>query len=228
MSDSPHKENTPNDLPKSKDLGTKPQKAALGKNADPIKANTPLEPKKSQLPLPIFILSILVLIGLIGFAAVAAMQWVGKQDGDQASLKDQTSAQSDTAPVSILPVEPEGVTILEKQPELAQEDASAPIAPVAQGADIATGFAMDIGAADSFLELSRRFAETVLANGEENFQRLEPRAVLRETITGLEARLLIGPFETEAAAKEACNVLVLSEETTCMPSRFEGELIARE
>ena len=87
---------------------------------------------------------------------------------------------------------------------------------------------MDLGAADSFIDLTRRFATIVAENGENNFLRLEPRAVLRETVNGLEARLLVGPFDSEAEAAEACEVLILREGVVCTAQPFEGELIARE
>ena len=236
MSDSPQEENKPsstegsNKAP-SADKSVQIQVQSVEKkiaNKDTNHPSPVSTPKQSgQLTNITIALSVLSAIALVAFGWVAINQWQNRNAENrpaQPTSKETTSDQ----PVSILPAEPGGVTVLEKQPEPNQPAIAVPLAPVAQGADIASGFAMDIGSADSVLELSRRFAETALLNGEENFTRLEPRTVLRETVTGLEARLLIGPFETESAAAEACNVLILGEGLTCTPSVFEGELISRD
>ncbi|MGB7286335.1 MAG: hypothetical protein WBC71_05340 [Salaquimonas sp.] len=180
-----------------------------------------------KIPFALKLVGSLAVVGLVIFVAVIAMKLT--TDKEAQPVPQTTSLQEeDTSPISILPLEPGGVTILQKQPETNEPLAPIALAPIAQGADVATGFGIDVGSADSFLDLTRKFAELVTINGPENFQRLEPRAILRETLTGLEARLLIGPFETAVQAVEACNVLILSDEIPCTAEIFQGELIARE
>lgn len=182
----------------------------------------------------LWLLAMLVLLALGGFAYVILNQL--NSDTGNVQVTDVRESDSDTGqsgtPISILPEQPAGVTVIEKQPETgagnSQASISAPTAPIAQGANLARGFAMDLGAADAFLELSQRFANIAEVNGQENFVRLEPRAVLRDTLSGLEARLLVGPFETENAAGEACSVLILDPEIECSVAPFEGELIPRQ
>ncbi|MCB1386276.1 MAG: hypothetical protein KDJ80_10105 [Nitratireductor sp.] len=194
--------------------------AAAGKAAG---APSPAR-KKGKTPLLIGLLIVLLICGLSLFGALLVMQFLTAEQG-ATPLAVGPSADRE-APVSILPAEPGGVTVLEKQART-MEGGPVLAAPVAAGAGVAAGYAMDVGGADSFLELSRRFGEIVEANGEGNFNRLEPRAVLRETVSGLEARLLIGPFESQKAAEEACDVLVLDEGLSCAAATFEGELISR-
>ncbi len=173
------------------------------------------------------------MMALGGFAWVIGQQWMNDQAQEtgarQAPESELTASGTDPgAPISLLPREPGGVTILEKQAEPPGENNMAALAPVAQGAEAASGFAMDLGNADSFLELTRRFVSIAEINGAENFLRLEPRAVLRETVDGLEARLLVGPFRTQSAAEDACSVLILDPDTPCLAAPFEGELIPRQ
>ena len=181
---------------------------------------------------PVWLLGTVLVAAIAGFGWVLASQLFFGPSGEKATTAPATttttaSSPSDDAPLSIIPADEEGVTVLEKQSGPANTDQTAGLAPVAQGADIATGFAMDLGSARSFLDLSRRFANIAAVNGPENFQRLEPRAILRDTVTGLEARLLIGPFETRNEAFEACAILVLDITIKCEPAPFEGELIPR-
>ncbi len=193
---------------------------------------------------PIWLLSAILVAALAGFAWVLASQLLfapaSKQEANRApgilvnrngNPASDPGENSDRKPLSILPDKignDIGVTILQKQPETDDEGKPVTLAPIAQGADIASGFAMDLGAANSFLELSRRFADIAAVNGPENFRRLEPRAILRETVSGLEARLLVGPFETRKEAGEACAILVLDAALECLPADFEGELIPRD
>lgn len=152
-----------------------------------------------------------------------------------APIPDNASLQ---APVSILPPVPDGVTVLVKQPDqpgaIAQNEQAAeagavePTAPAASGSQVANGYAIDLGAADSFSELSRRFAAIADANQEVPFDRLEPRATLQETAAGLEARLVVGPFTSLDAAQSACASIALPGGVECKAGRFEGELIARQ
>ncbi len=223
MSDSPQEENKPLLPPK----GGEKERIVNSKTNIANKLQNPLQEKPAKLPLALKLIAGLAAIALIAFAGIVGLELLQKseQQNQEAATAIQESANE---PVSILPVEPGGVTILKKQPETDQQTAALPAAPIAQGADLASGFAMDVGAADSYLDLTRKFAELVEINGAENFQRLEPRAVLTETITGLEARLLIGPFETLEQATEACAILILQEGSTCLAEPFQGDLIARE
>jgi hypothetical protein len=190
---------------------------------------------QSGLPWPVLILAALALTALLFFVWTigARLMGDGQKDADArlSPAGQQTAEEQDAAlaePISILPEMPEGTTIMEKQPDASTSINGFASAPVAQGADIASGYAVDLGKGLSFLELSKRFASIVEENGPENFRRLEPRAILIDTVTGLEARLLVGPFETERAASEACEVLLLPDQLGCKPTQFEGELIARQ
>ena len=181
----------------------------------------------SPIPLWLMALAVLVVIALVTFAWVIGRELVaGKQKADTGSLTTTTPAASDDGPLSILPREAGGVTVVEKQPEAVATPAI--VAPIAAGAAVASGYAMDLGAAVSFIDLTARFHNIEMTNGPENFVRLEPRAVLRETDSGLEARLLVGPFDTENAAEEACSALELPDDLQCQPVLFEGEIIPRE
>jgi len=133
-------------------------------------------------------------------------------------------------PVSILPQEPEGTTIIVKQPEPVETGAgeAATAAPVAAGSQVANGYSIDLGSAQSFTELSRRFGEIARANQEVPFDTLEPRATLKDTPQGLEARLVVGPFPSEAEARSACDQIALPAGIECRPAPFEGELISRQ
>jgi hypothetical protein len=137
-------------------------------------------------------------------------------------------------PVSILPKEPAGTTIIVKQPEAPAatqpeaKPADLPAAPVASGSQMGSGYSMDLGAALSFTELSRRFGEIARANQEIPFDALEPRATLKDTAQGLEARLVVGPFATEAEARQTCEQIALPAGIECRPAPFEGELISRQ
>lgn len=224
MSDSRHKENV--------EAGKAPKPVSAQPAINPQKGRKPGTPEKQTEPggktWPIWLLSALVVLALAGFVWILASQLFLNPQVREANQETRTtSAEEGSAPLSIIPEESTGVTILEKQPETGNEGQATGLAPVAQGADIASGFAMDLGAADSFLELSRRFAAIADLNGPENFQRLEPRAVLRDTVNGLEAHLLVGPFETQKEASEACAILVLDEAMPCGTATFEGELIPR-
>jgi hypothetical protein len=90
------------------------------------------------------------------------------------------------------------------------------------------GFAIDLGGAQSFSDLSARFARIAAENAELGLEKLHPRSVLRDTVDGLEARLLVGPFDSEAAAAAACATLALPADAECAPSAFGGVAIARE
>jgi hypothetical protein len=213
MSDSPEEKNS-----------NEPAPAPIGQQA--TQGNT-----AAKMPAALFVLALAAVLALVVFGWVVASQMLNGSDNHSAGFNNgnvpTTNNDQSDQPISILPGEPAGVTLLEKQPEISTQS-TIQLAPVAQGADVASGFAMDLGSASSFLELSRRFSMIILDNGPENFQRLEPRAILRETITGLEARLLVGPFDSEAEAGEACAILLLPDELLCRPAIFEGELIARE
>lgn len=221
MSDSPQEENKP--LLSSKD-GEKVQPRSSNLNTVQKAA---LKPDETTTKLP-FVLKLIVALAVIALVIFAGV--IGSQLLDKPKSEEQISSptpQPTNEPISILPLEPGGVTILSKQPDTQQPTAELPTAPIAQGADIASGFAMDIGSADSYLDLTRKFAELVEINGAENFLRLEPRAILQDTVSGLEARLLIGPFTTSEQALEACSALILPENTPCTVGSFQGDLISR-
>ena len=169
MSDSPDKEN----------------KGANGASNPPAAGKKP-----ARIPLPFTILILLLVSGIVLFAILFALQFFYTRNlgnslpssvtGTQKESSSNTGANTggdDGAPISILPEQPGGVTILEKQAESTGGESAAPSAPVAQGAGIATGFAMDLGAADSFIDLTRRFATIVAENGENNFLHFMPADV---------------------------------------------------
>ncbi len=242
MSNSPRKEQNQTDAEESgkspafsaKSVSAEPagQARKTSKKTAPLVSDTAkkITTGKQRLPTFLKILGIMAVLGLVIFAAVIGSQLLRGNSGKETTQLAGKPAdpEANNQPVSILPAKPDGITIVEKQPETPDPSAPVALAPVAQGSEIATGFAMDMGPADSYLELSRRFAELTNLNGVENFQRLEPRAVLRETVTGLEARLLIGPFDTEKQADEACSVLILPNEASCNSVLFQGDLISRE
>lgn len=90
------------------------------------------------------------------------------------------------------------------------------------------GFAMQLGSAKTVLELSHRFNRIAADNNPKNFERLQPRAIFAETVSGLQAFLLVGPFDNEKDVLEACEVLILNEAVECKPRLFEGEAIPRQ
>lgn len=212
MSDSQAKENTTAQLSTKKII------------SDPVGKHLKLSVAK--IPTIAYIIGAIAVIGLIWFAGLLYVEYKSAQNNDKSST-ERVSIENTKVPTSILPPAPEGVTILEKQAELVVS-VPTPQISVTSGAIAGNGFAMELGSALSFSELSTRFANILSDNGVENFNKLEPRAVLTETVTGLEAKLLIGPFESEQLAIEGCEVLVLRLDVICKTSRFEGELIARE
>jgi hypothetical protein len=150
-------------------------------------------------------------------------------------------------PISILPREPDGVTVVTRQQaeerllpqdegasqpsQASGEEAPLPAlevsAPVAEGAEAIRGYAMELGSAISFAELSARFAEISDNHAEAGLDQLEPRATLRESAQGLRAFLLAGPFEAIEAASAACETLALPAGIECRAAPFEGQLISR-
>ena len=123
---------------------------------------------------------------------------------------------------------PGGVTVAVKQTDPKKSEPGALVLPDASASQKLPGFALDLGSAQSFSELSRRFAEIAAQNAELQFDALEPRATLTDTIDGLEARLLVGPFETLGQAIEACRNIALPSGIECKAVDFAGEKIARE
>lgn len=135
-------------------------------------------------------------------------------------------APSGDEPIAL--VAPSGVTVVEREPEVASVPQAPTAAPVAEGITNPSGFAIELGSALSFAELSARFARISSQNAEAEFDRLEPRVTLKDTQTGLEARLLVGPFGSAEEAGAVCAVLALPAGIACRAVPFEGELIARE
>lgn len=198
--------------------------------SDPISKRTKFS--TSHIPKIAYVIGAIAVIGLVWFALLLygelnTTQNNNKTSSDRVSGESNTAGNTNIGPTSILPAAPEGVTIIEKQKELAA-NIPTPKISVTSGAVAGNGFAMELGSALSFAELTTRFSTILKDNGVENFNKLEPRAVLTETVDGLIAKLLIGPFENEQLAIEGCEVLVLSIDVVCKTSRFEGELIARE
>ncbi len=143
---------------------------------------------------------------------------------------EPATAVAKSEPIPVLPKEPAGTTILVKKPEpsIPEEPAPAPAPAVQSSQQLANGYSIDLGAALSFSELSRRFGEIARSNQELPFDTLEPRATLKDTPQGLEARLVVGPFATEAEAAEICGKIALPSGVECNPAPFEGELISRQ
>jgi len=90
------------------------------------------------------------------------------------------------------------------------------------------GYAIELGGARSFGELSKRFAAIAEANQEIAFDRMEPRVTLADTAAGVEARLLVGPFDSLVDAEETCAQIALPAGIGCRPTGFAGEVIARQ
>lgn len=186
----------------------------------------------SKLAKLVILIAAAAFIGVAYFGTIVFTQLNQTTDssGDAQSVDQESSAKAadPEQPLSILPKEPAGVTVIAKQPEEIQTVANNTRISVGLTNQLENGFAMEVGSALSFVELSGKFAKIAELNGKENFDRLEPRALLSETVDGLRAKLLIGPFKDEAAAKEACDVLILPAEETCSIQPFDGELIGRE
>jgi hypothetical protein len=151
--------------------------------------------------------------------------------GDESSAAKPAGEQSAAA-------QSEGVTVLPR----IREEKEAAAAPVQQAAAIdeppATqaqpvtagelGYAIELGGARSFGELSKRFAAIAEANQEIAFDRMEPRVTLADTAAGVEARLLVGPFDSLVDAEETCAQIALPAGIGCRPTGFAGEVIARQ
>ena len=135
---------------------------------------------------------------------------------------------TDAAPVAATPSEPAGVTVLVKEPGTRRAETPILTAPAGGNAGLSANYAIDLGGAPSFDALSARFADIARLNAEIDFDQLEPRTVLRETLDGIEARLLVGPFDTISQARKVCGNIALPARVDCQPVRFAGELIARQ
>lgn len=132
----------------------------------------------------------------------------------------------------------EGVTVLPRIQEDQQTDANstqqaaAIDEPPSNQAQPVTagelGYAIELGGARSFSELSRRFAAIAEANQEIAFDRMEPRVTLADTAAGVEALLLVGPFDSLVEAEETCAQIALPAGIGCRPTGFAGEVIARQ
>ncbi len=121
----------------------------------------------------------------------------------------------------------DGVTILSKEGGQAEPQAF-PGTLVDSQSNPATGFAIDLGAAMSFSELSRRFADIEQLNAEAGFENLQPRAIITDAANGIEARLLVGPFDSMAQAQEICAAIALPDGVDCSARAFAGEVISRQ
>lgn len=169
---------------------------------------------RSGLNLPFaMVFAALIAIGLIGGSVYLALQLLPpRQQGPE--------------PISLLPRQPEGITImLRAPPEPEPDDQSAPGSP---GNSAGPGFAAELGGAGSFTDLSQRFERLARDNAELPFEQLEPRAIIADTANGLEARLLVGPFESIETAETFCANVALPADIGCRPAAFGGERIARQ
>ena len=148
---------------------------------------------------------------------------------------------ADAPPVPSLAKPPAGTTVIPRKqaaklPPVAAEPVRADVPTTATDVEQGTapaatpqlGYGIELGAARSFGELSRRFAQIADANQEAAFDQLEPRATLADTPDGLEARLLVGPFATVDDAETTCGQLALPAGISCRPVGFAGEVIARQ
>jgi len=171
-----------------------------------------------------------ILLGLVLLAGVALYAVKG------AAGFDFLVGQPMPRPALPTPAQAGGVTVLAKQPAEGPPRMSAPrTSSIATPAGEATGearstahgFAVELGKARSFAELSARFAAISRDNAEAGFDRLEPRATLVDTFDGLEARLLVGPFATKAEAQATCGQIALPAGIVCRAVPFAGERIAR-
>ncbi|MEZ5870244.1 MAG: hypothetical protein R3D32_00080 [Nitratireductor sp.] len=179
----------------------------------------PQDAEKRLTPVKILLLAGMAFIAFALTATIVVLvARLAVTGGDDTSL----------GPVSLLPREPDGVTIVAKQPEENGNLLTGSSAPQAAGADVAQGYAMELGSALSFAELSARFAVLASQNAEAGLDQLEPRATLAETENGLEALLLVGPYKTLEAASEACQNIALPQDINCKATAFKGELISRE
>lgn len=166
--------------------------------------------------------------GLLIFCILVAGTFVFLfRDPLTTSLAKKPSQLAENEPISITPEHTGGITVVEKMPEREQIEVSQFPAPIAQGALAAQGYAIDLGSANSYLALSKRFANLVELNDSSSLNSLEPRVLLTETSTGLQARLLVGPIASFSDAQSTCESLKLPVGLGCKPSEFEGELIAR-
>lgn len=134
-------------------------------------------------------------------------------------------AKTDRPPIAIQAAEPTGVTVKDKLDEERIQSSTGTPALINSNPSASTGFGIDLGAAPSFGELSRRFVEIAETNAEMLLDQLEPRATLSETTNGLEARLMIGPFETLEEAQTTCANIALPADIKCIARKFEGQPI---
>jgi hypothetical protein len=159
-----------------------------------------------------------------------------QSDAAQSGATQPTNEQTGTTPS-------EGLTVLARHPQ--EKPVPANVAPVQQAAAIddppppepapvpapvtagELGYAIELGGARSFSELSKRFAQIADANQEIDFDRMEPRVTLSDTAAGVEARLLVGPFDSLVEAEETCAQIALPAGVGCQPAAFAGEVIAR-
>lgn len=200
-------------------IGSKIRKreTAGTRQAGPV---TPAELEPARLtPAKILLLAGMAIITFVLTAAIVVLV---------ARLAVTPGNEQDQGPIPLLPREPDGVTIVPKQTDNDAAPLSGVDALPGANPDIADGFAIELGSALSFAELSARFAQLASQNAEAGLDQLEPRATLVETATGLEARLLVGPYDTEEAASQACLSIALPQGIVCKATPFKGELISRE
>ncbi|MEM7300389.1 MAG: SPOR domain-containing protein [Pseudomonadota bacterium] len=89
---------------------------------------------------------------------------------------------------------------------------------ISKGAEIG----IDLGGGASFAQLTKRYFE-LTGVAPDLFNAKGARGDIRETNTGLEARLVVGPFKSVKAAKKACQALRQKIETECFPADYSGQ-----
>ena len=85
-------------------------------------------------------------------------------------------------------------------------------------------FAVDIGGAKSATPLINRYA-ALRRRAPDLFDRLEPRIQVQGHGTSLEARLVAGPFSSQADVAQFCRAVRLRLTLDCSLATFEGEVI---
>lgn len=96
---------------------------------------------------------------------------------------------------------------------------AAPAAPATSGSTPAVG--IDLGGYRSLASLRRAWTDTTLRHTDLT-RGYEPLARLRETESGMEARLLAGPFPDQTEAAKAC-LRIKALGATCAVSTYSGQ-----
>ncbi len=177
--------------------------------------------KRSLLGLAVLFLILVTILALLLAWSLLTGDDIANRASDPANIENGDGGASTQAQQG------DGVTILHKEGGQAEPQAF-PGTLIDRQTNPATGFAVDLGAAMSFSELSRRFADIERLNAEAGFENLQPRAIIADSASGIEARLLVGPFESIAAAQAICAAIALPDGVECNAREFAGEVISRQ